>query len=346
MKALSKLHAKPGLWMVDAPIPEPGPEDVLIRVSKTAICGTDLHIYAWDDWAQKTVPVPLITGHEFAGEIAEVGRAVTRPLKPGQRVSAEGHIIDRDSAAARAGCFHLDPGTKGLGVNRPGAFAEFVVVPAFNVVPLPASIPDEVGAMLDPFGNAVHTAQQFDLLGQDVLVTGAGPIGMMAAAVARRAGARRVVITDINAWRLDLAARFADARPVNVAREDLRDAMAAEGIADGFDVALEISGAPPAIDQAIDALRMGGGLAMLGIPSAPAIVDWSRIILKAIRIHGVYGREMFGTWKRMLGLIESGFDLTPLITHRMPYERFAEGFAAMQSGESAKVVLDWSGAAA
>ena len=248
MKALSKQEAAPGLTLVEAPIPTPGPEDVLIRVKRTAICGTDIHIWNWDDWAQKTIPVPMIVGHEFAGEIIELGNAVQRPLKVGQRVSAEGHIIDINSFAARAGHFHLDPNTLGVGVNRQGCFAEYVVVPAFNVIPLPEEVSDEVASLLDPFGNAVHTCQQFDLMGEDVLVTGAGPIGIMAAAVARKAGARTVVLTDVNDYRLGLARELADIRTVNVAREDLHDVKKELGIQVGFDVALEMSGAPAAFN--------------------------------------------------------------------------------------------------
>ena len=341
MAALAKLHPREGIWLDRAPVPEPGPEDVLIRVRRTAICGTDVHIYNWDGWAARTIPVPMVVGHEFGGEIVEIGRAVSRSLHVGQRVSGEGHIIDLDSAAARAGRFHLDPGTKGVGVNRQGAFAEYLALPAFNVVPLPDKVSMDVAALLDPFGNAVHTAQQFDLLGQDVLVTGAGPIGIMAAMVARAGGARRVVLTDVNEYRLLLAGRLADVRPLNVAREDLRDVMAAEGITDGFDVALEMSGAAPALDQAIDALAMGGNLALLGIPDRAAPFDWSKVILKALTIRGVYGREMFGTWKRMLGLLEAGLDLEPLITHRFPATDFQQGFDAMRSGQSGKVVLAW-----
>jgi threonine 3-dehydrogenase len=341
MAALAKLRAEPGIWMTEADVPRCGPADVLIKVSHTAICGTDMHIHAWDGWAAKTIPVPMIVGHEFAGEIVEIGSQVTRDLRVGQRVSGEGHVIDLNSSAARAGRFHLDPGTMGVGVNRQGAFAEYLCIPAFNVVPLPDRVPSEIGALLDPFGNAVHTAQQFDLLGEDVLVTGAGPIGILAAAVARKAGARSVVITDINAYRLDLATRLADVRPVNVASEDLRDAMATEGIADGFGICLEISGAPSAIVQAIDVLKMGGGMAMLGIPGAHATIDWSRIILKAITIKGVYGREMFETWRKMLGLIESGLDLSPLITHRFGYREFDSAFTTMASGKSGKVVMAW-----
>lgn len=341
MFGLAKLEAAEGVWGTRAPIPVAGPDEVLIRVQRTAICGTDIHIYNWDEWAARTVPVPMIFGHEFAGEIVEIGANVTRHLHVGQRVSGEGHLIDLGSAAARAGRFHLDPNTRGVGVNRQGAFAEYLAIPAFNVMPLPEDVSLDVGALLDPFGNAVHTAQQFDLLGEDVLVTGAGPIGIMAAAIARRAGARSVVLTDVNPYRLDLAARIADVRPVNVASEDLRDVMAAEGIVDGFGIALEVSGAVPAIRQAIDALVMGGKLAMLGIPGGAMEVAWADIILKAITIRGVYGREMFETWRKMFGLIRNGLDLEPLITHRFAAEDYQAGFDAMRSGQSGKVVLSW-----
>jgi threonine 3-dehydrogenase len=341
MKALAKLDPREGIWETTAPVPSPKPDEVLIRVGKTAICGTDIHIYNWDEWAAKTVPVPMIVGHEFSGEIVEIGSAVTRHLHVGQRVSGEGHIVDLDSDAAREGRFHLDPNTSGIGVNRQGAFAEYLAIPAFNVVPLPENVTDEVGALLDPFGNAVHTAQQFDLMGENVLITGAGPIGIMAAAVARRAGARTVVITDVNRYRLDLATKIADVRPVDVSSEDLRDVMAQEGIEHGFSVALEISGAIPAIRQAVDTLVMGGNLAMLGIPGQPMDVAWGDIILKALNIRGVYGREMFGTWKKMFGLIHGGLDLTPLITHRFAAAEFQTGFDTMRSGQSGKVVLSW-----
>lgn len=341
MQALAKMHAREGIWQIKASVPQPGPRDVLIKVRAAAICGTDIHIYNWDEWAAQTVPVPMIVGHEFAGEIVEIGSAVTRELRVGQRVSAEGHIIDMNSAAARMGRFHLDPGTVGIGVNRQGAFAEYVCVPAFNVVELPDDVSDEVGALLDPFGNAVHTAQQFDLMGENVLVTGAGPIGIMAAAVARRAGARAVVITDVNPFRLDLAARIADVRSVNVAKEDIRDVMSQERITEGFDVALEMSGSESAIRQAVDVLVMGGKLAMLGIPGRSMQVAWGEIILKALTIRGVYGREMFGTWRKMLGLIHGGLDMTPVITHRQTFDDFQAGFDAMRSGKSGKVVLRW-----
>ena len=342
MRALSKSQGAPGLTLIDAPKPECGPDDVLIRVKRAAICGTDLHIWKWDDWAKKTIPVPMIVGHEFSGEIAEIGTKVTRPLFLGQRVSGEGHIIDLNSAAARAGHAHLDPGTQGIGVNRDGAFADYIALPAFNVIPLPQDVSLDVGAMLDPFGNAVHTAQQFDLMGEDVLVTGAGPIGIMAAMVARRAGARSVVLTDRNDWRLELSRKLVDAVTVNTEKEELKAVMAREGVDGGFGVALEMSGAQPAIAQCIANLTMGGKLAMLGIPAKAMEVNWSDIILKAITIKGVYGREMFETWRKSLALIHSGLDLTPLITHRVAANDFQAGFDAALSGQSGKVVMDWS----
>ena len=302
MRGIAKLRPEPGLWMTQAPVPEPGPEEVLIRVRNSAICGTDLHIWNWDDWASRTIKPPLIIGHEFSGEIEALGPGVaSKRLKVGQKVSAEGHIVDLESAAARLGQFHLDPNTLGLGVNRQGAFADYLVMPAFNVVPLPEEVSLETGAILDPFGNAVHTCQQFELMGQDVLITGAGPIGAMAAAVAKRAGARNIIVTDLNPFRLGLAEKLGATRTVDVTKEDLRDVMAAEGIEDGFDVALEMSGAPAAIDQAIESLRMGGGLALLS----------------------------------------SGLDLTPLITHRKKGDDFKEGFEAALAGEAGKVVLEW-----
>lgn len=343
MKALAKTRPAEGLELIEAPVPQPGPEDVLIRVQRTAICGTDVHIWNWDAWSQKNVPVPMITGHEFSGEIVAVGEDVDRPLKVGQRVSAEGHVIDLNSEAARAGHFHLDPNTRGIGVNRQGAFAEYVVAPAFNVIELPDDVSYEIGSILDPFGNAVHTAQQFDLLGEDVLVTGAGPIGIMAAAVARHAGARTVVLTDINDYRLELAQKVAPGvRTVNTSKEDLKDVIPELGMKVGFDVALEMSGSPIAFRQCVDTLIMGGGLALLGIPSRPMETDWGEIILKALTIKGVYGREMFTTWRKMLGLLNAGLDLTPLITHRMAFAEFEQGFEVMRSGQSGKVVLDWT----
>ena len=317
-----------------------GRDDVVIRVAKTGICGTDLHIWSWDRWAQRTVPVPLVIGHEYAGEIVAVGANV-RNLEPGQRVSGEGHVVGMRSRAARAGRFHHDPDTKGIGVTLPGAFAEMLALPAFNVVPLPDEIDDEIGAILDALGNAVHAALSFDLCGEDVLITGAGPIGIMAAAVARHVGARRVVITDVNDRRLELAARVADVHPVNVADDDLRAVMARLGIEDGFAVGLEMSGAEAAFGQMVDTLAIGGGIACLGIPAGPMTVDWSKIVFKSLTIRGIYGREMFETWHKMLMMLQSGLSVRGVITHRLPAACYADGFAAMRAGEAGKVVLSW-----
>ena len=341
MKALAKSKPEVGLWMERAPVPEIGPDDVLIRVKKTGICGTDIHIWNWDDWAARTVPVPLITGHEFAGEIVELGRNVT-DLALGQRCSGEGHLIGKTSRQSRAGKFHLDPATRGIGVNEQGAFAEFLRLPAFNVVLLPDAIDDEIGAILDPLGNAVHTALSFDLVGEDVLITGAGPIGIMAAAVVRHVGARHVVITDVNADRLALAAQVADVVPVNVGTQDLAEVMAGLKMKDGVDVGLEMSGNQRALDQMVESLVMGGRIALLGIPPGTSPVDWSRIVFKAITIKGVYGREIFETWYKMIAMLENGLDVRRVITHRFKVDEFRAGFAAMLSGSSGKVVLDWT----
>jgi threonine 3-dehydrogenase len=341
MQALAKSKPEVGLWLERHPVPEIGPDDVLIRVTKTGICGTDIHIWNWDDWAQKTVPVPLITGHEFAGQIVELGRNVTG-LEIGQRVSGEGHLIGKDSRQSRAGKFHLDPQTRGIGVNEQGAFAEYLRLPAFNVVLLPDSISDDIGAILDPLGNAVHTALSFDLIGEDVLITGAGPIGIMAAAVARHVGARHVVITDVNPYRLELAQKVTDVTPVNVAEEDLRDVMKRLKMKEGFDVGLEMSGNQRALDQMVEALVMGGRIALLGIPPGKSPVDWSRIVFKAVTIKGVYGREIFETWYKMIAMLENGLDVSKIITHRFKVADFADGFQTMRGGQSGKVVLDWT----
>ncbi len=341
MKALAKAKPETGLWMEHRPVPEIGPDDVLIRIRKTGICGTDIHIWNWDDWASKTVPVGLVTGHEFAGEIVEIGRNV-EGLTIGQRCSGEGHLIGKQSRQSRAGKFHLDPATRGIGVNEQGAFAEYLKLPAFNVVPLPDEIDDEIGAILDPLGNAVHTALSFDLVGEDVLITGAGPIGIMAAAVARHVGARHVVITDVNQDRLDLAEQVTDVVPVNVAKQDLREVEGALRMKEGFDVGMEMSGNQAALDQMVENLVMGGRIAMLGIPPGKSPVDWSRIVFKAITIKGVYGREIFETWYKMIAMLENGLDIRRVITHRFPVDRFAEGFEVMRSGKSGKVVLDWT----
>lgn len=343
MKALAKLEPREGLWMTHAPVPEIGPDDVLIKINKTGICGTDVHIWNWDEWASKTVPVPMITGHEFAGEIVELGSNVD-DLAIGQRCSGEGHLIGKTSRQSRAGKFHLDPATRGIGVNEQGAFAQYLRLPAFNVVPLPDEISDDIGAILDPLGNAVHTALSFDLVGEDVLVTGAGPIGIMAAAVARHVGARHVVITDVNRDRLALAAQVTDVVPVNVAEADLAEIVSSLKMTQGFDVGLEMSGNQAALDQMVEAMTMGGRIAMLGIPPGKSPVDWSRIVFKAITIKGVYGREIFETWYKMIAMLQNGLDVSRVITHRFPVDQFEAGFAAMKSGESGKVVLDWTGA--
>lgn len=340
MKALAKLKPCQGLWMQTAPVPEIGPDDVLIRIHKTGICGTDIHIWNWDEWAQKTVPVPLITGHEFSGEIVEIGRNVAG-LELGQRCSGEGHLIGSQSRQSRSGRFHLDPATRGIGVNEQGAFAEYLRLPAFNVVLLPDDISDEIGAILDPLGNAVHTALSFDLIGEDVLITGAGPIGIMSAAIARHVGARHVVITDVNDDRLALAAEVADVVPVNVATTDLMDIRASLKLAEGFDVGLEMSGTQAGFDQMVDAMVMGGRIAMLGIPPGKSLVDWSSIVFKALTIKGVYGREIFETWYKMIAMLQNGLDVSKVITHRFSAANFADGFAAMKSGSSGKVILDW-----
>lgn len=341
MKSLAKTKPEEGLWMQHAPLPEIGPDDVLIKINKTGICGTDIHIWNWDDWASKTVPLNLITGHEFAGEIVELGTNV-RDLALGQRCSGEGHLIGTESRQSRAGKFHLDPDTRGIGVNEQGAFAQYLRLPAFNVVPLPEDISDDIGAILDPLGNAVHTALSFDLLGEDVLVTGAGPIGIMAAAVARHAGARHIVITDVNTDRLKLAAQVADVMPVNVANEDLNDVIARLSLRQGFDVGLEMSGNQVALDQMVEAMVMGGRIALLGIPPGKSPVDWSRIVFKAITLKGVYGREIFETWYKMIAMLQNGLDVSGVITHRFPIDKFRTGFETMKAGSSGKVVLDWT----
>ncbi|MBN4047639.1 L-threonine 3-dehydrogenase [Acidimicrobiaceae bacterium AH-315-P05] len=341
MRALVKSEAAEGLRMENRPIPEIGPDDVLIKIHKTGICGTDVHIWNWDDWARLTVPVGLIIGHEFVGEVVEIGGEV-QDVSIGQRCSGEGHLVGRESRQVRAGRLHHDPDTRGIGVNVPGAFAEYLRLPAFNVVPLPDAIPDDVGAILDPLGNAVHAALSFNLLGEDVLVTGAGPIGIMAAAVAKHAGARHVVITDVNQLRLDLAAVVADVEPVNVATTELSEVTQKLGLRQGFDVGLEMSGNSAGFDQMVEAMVMGGRIAMLGIPPGKSQVDWSRIVFKALTIKGVYGREIFETWYKMIIMIEDGLDISQVITQRLSADRFEQGFETTRSGDSGKVVLDWS----
>jgi threonine 3-dehydrogenase len=313
---------------------------VLIKVNKSAICGTDVHIWNWDDWARTTVPVPMVTGHEFVGEIAALGSAVTR-LKLGQRVSGEGHVVCGTCRNCRAGRGHLCRNTKGVGVNRPGSFAEYIAIPASNVVVIPDDVPDEVAAIFDPLGNAVHTALSFDLVGEDVLVTGAGPIGIMGALVAKRAGARKVVITDINAYRLDLARKLGVETVVKADEETLEHVMTRIGMSEGFDIGLEMSGAPPAFRDMIRTMNNGGKIALLGIAPEGFAVDWNKVIFKMLTIKGIYGREMYETWYKMIALVQGGLDLSGLITHRIKIDDFATGFAAMRSGEAGKVVMDW-----
>jgi len=341
MRALVKKHAEEGIWMQDVPEPEPGPNDLLIRVKKTAICGTDIHIYNWDEWAQKTIPVPMTVGHEFSGVVVDMGSEV-KGYEKGQRVSGEGHITCGYCRNCRAGRRHLCPNTVGVGVNRPGCFAEYLVIPAENAYPLPDSLPDEIAAFLDPFGNATHTALSFDLVGEDVLITGAGPIGMMAAGIARHAGARQVVVTDMNDYRLDLAAQMGATRTVNVQKEKLEAVMAEIGMKEGFDVGMEMSGAGPAFRQLLASMTNGGRVALLGIPPSDTMIDWNEVIFKGLFLKGVYGREMFETWYKMLAMLDSGLDISPVLTHEMGADDFQNGFDIMRSGKSGKVVLDWS----
>ncbi len=340
MKALVKAKAEQGLWMEHVPVPETGPNDVLIAVKKSAICGTDVHIWNWDEWAAATVPVPMVVGHEFCGEIVETGSAVDR-YSHGMRVSGEGHIVCGTCRNCRAGRGHLCRNTQGVGVNRPGSFAEFVCIPQSNVVLIPDDIPDEIAAIFDPFGNAVHTALSFDLVGEDVLVTGAGPIGIMAAMVAQRCGARKVVITDINPTRLELARKMGIEYVVNAAEEKLDDVMKNIGMTEGFDVGLEMSGAAIAFRDMIDKMNNGGKIAILGIAPAAFEIDWNKVIFKMLNLKGIYGREMFETWYKMIALVEGGLDLSPLITHRISIDDFETGFEAMRSGNAGKVVMDW-----
>ncbi|WP_205123499.1 L-threonine 3-dehydrogenase [Marimonas lutisalis] len=341
MKALVKAKAEPGLWMERVPVPEPGQQDVLIKVKKSAICGTDVHIWKWDEWSAKTVPVPMVVGHEFCGEIVDTGPAATK-YRIGQRVSGEGHIVCGICRNCRAGRGHLCRNTKGVGVNRPGAFAEYLCLPETNVVPIPDDIPDEIAAILDPLGNAVHTALSFDLVGEDVLVTGAGPIGIMGALVAARAGARKVVITDIAPYRLDLARRMGVPTVVDVSSEKLAEVMERIGMTEGFDVGLEMSGAADAMRQMIHRMNNGGKIALLGIAPTEFAVDWNEIIFKMLHVKGIYGREMYETWYKMIALLQSGLDVSGLITHRISIDDFRDGFAAMLSGEAGKVVMDWT----
>ena len=340
MKALAKLKAEPGIWMTDVPEPVCGHNDLRIRIRKTAICGTDTHIFNWNAWSRATIRVPMVIGHEYVGEVVEVGQEVGG-FKVGDRVTGEGHITCGYCRNCRAGRRHLCRNTVGVGVNRQGCFAEYLVIPAFNAYRLPDAVSDDLASIFDPFGNAVHTALSFDLVAEDVLITGAGPIGIMAVAVARHCGARHVVITDVNEYRLALARRMGATLAINVNERSLESVMEELGMTEGFDVGLEMSGVPSAFRAMLETMNHGGRVAVLGIPPAEMSLDWSRIIFKGLTIKGIYGREMFETWYRMSGLIQSGLDLDPVITHRLPLSRFQEGFETMASGQSGKIILDW-----
>jgi threonine 3-dehydrogenase len=340
MHALVKARAAPGIELQEIAKPVPGPNDVLIRVKRSAICGTDMHIWNWDAWAQKTIPVPMAVGHEYCGEVVEVGSEVSG-FKAGDRVSGEGHITCGHCRNCRAGRRHLCRNTVGVGVNRPGAFAEYVVIPAFNAFKLPAAIDDEIAAILDPLGNAVHTALAFDVVGEDVLITGAGPIGIMAVAIVRFIGARNVVITDVNDYRLDLARKMGATLALNVTRDKLEDAMKQLGMQEGFDVGLEMSGNAAALRDMLRTMHHGGSIAMLGIPPTEVAIDWNEVILKGLTIKGIYGRQMFETWYKMAALLQSGLNVRPVITHRLPYTQYQHAFEIMGKGQSGKVVMDW-----
>ena len=341
MRALVKAKAEPGIWMQDIPRPQPGHNDVLIKIRKTAICGTDMHIYNWDEWAARTIPVPMATGHEFVGVVEAVGSEV-QGIQPGDRVSGEGHLTCGHCRNCRAGRRHLCRNTVGVGVNRQGCFAEYLCIPASNVFKLPDAISDEVASILDPLGNAVHTALSFDLVGEDVLITGAGPIGIMAVAIARHVGARHVVITDVNDYRLELARKMGATRAVNVARQTLDEVMQELEMQEGFDVGLEMSGNPQAFRDMLRTLHHGGSVALLGIPPGEMAIDWNQVIFKGLTIKGIYGREMFETWYKMASMLQSGLDVTPVITHRFAANDYLDGFSTMGSGQSGKVILDWT----
>ena len=340
MKALVKRNAEPGLSLEDVPEPEVGINDVLIRVDRTGICGTDVHIYKWDAWAQKTIPVPMVVGHEFVGEIVDVGSNVS-DFKPGQIVSGEGHVVCGRCRNCWAGRRHLCADTAGIGVNRPGAFAEYIALPMTNVWQHNDSIDRDIAAIFDPLGNAVHTALSFPTLGEDVLITGAGPIGCMAAAVARHASARNVVVTDVNPWRLDLAKQLGATRVVDVRSESLSDVQRELGMKEGFDIGLEMSGNPDAFRDMISQMCHGGKIAMLGIPTEELAIDWNDVVFNMLTIKGIYGREMYETWYMMAVMLQNGLDISPIVTHRFHYTDFQEGFDVMISGQSGKVILNW-----
>ncbi len=339
MKSLVKSKREPGIWMADVPMPEYGVNDVLIKIKKTAICGTDIHIYLWDEWAQSIIPVPMTVGHEFYGEIAEIGQEV-QGLKVGQRVSGEGHLTCGYCRNCRAGKRHLCRNTLGVGVNRPGCFAEYLAIPASNVIVLPNDITADQAAIMDPLGNATHCALAFDVVGEDVLITGAGPIGIMAAAIVKHIGARHVVITDVNETRLELARKMGATRAVNIAKQNLDMVMQELGMLEGFDIGLEMSGNPSALNDMMKAMNHGGHVAMLGIPPKETAIDWNQVIFKGLVIKGIYGREMFETWYKMISMLQSGLDITPVLTHHFPVDEYQKAFELMASGQSGKVILE------
>ncbi len=340
MKALVKKYSKPGLWLDEVPVPEYGPNDVLIKIQKTAICGTDIHIYNWDEWASKTIPVPMVVGHEYVGIVEAFGENV-KDVRVGELVSGEGHITCGHCRNCRAGRRHLCPNTLGVGVNRPGCFAEYLVIPVSNIWHCDPNISKDVLSIFDPFGNAVHTALSFDVLGEDVLITGAGPIGIMASAICKHAGARYVVITDVNPYRLELAKKMGVTKAVNVSKEKLSDVVNDLGMMEGFDVGLEMSGNPKALNDMVDVMFHGGNIALLGILPSDAAVDWNKIVFNGLTLRGIYGRKMFETWYKMQVMVQSGLDVSPVITHRFNYSDFEEGFELMKSGNSGKIILNW-----
>ncbi len=341
MKALVKAKPEPGLWLEEVPVPDVGINDVLIKIEKTAICGTDVHIYNWDDWAKRTIPVPMQTGHEFVGHIAEIGANV-HDFKPGDLVSGEGHVVCGRCRNCLAGRRHLCMNTSGVGVNRPGAFAEYLSIPVTNVWYCDPKIPTDIISCFDPLGNATHTALSFDLLGEDVLITGAGPIGCMATAIARHAGARYVVVTDINDYRLDLAKKMGATLAINVIQDKIEDAQKRLCMKEGFDVGLEMSGNPAALTSMLENMCHGGKIAMLGLMPDNTPINWDLVVFNGITIKGIYGREMYETWYKMTSMIQTGLDISPVITHHFPYTEFRDGFEVMRSGNSGKVILNWA----
>ncbi|MCZ6703538.1 MAG: L-threonine 3-dehydrogenase [Ignavibacteria bacterium] len=340
MKALVKKFKKPGIWLDEVPVPEYGQNDVLIKIQRTAICGTDIHIYNWDEWAGKTIPVPMVVGHEYVGIVEAYGNNV-QDVNIGELVSGEGHIVCGHCRNCRAGRRHLCPNTKGVGVNRPGAFAEFLSIPVSNIWHCDPNIDKDILSIFDPFGNAVHTALSFEVLGEDILITGAGPIGIMAAAICKHAGSRYVVITDVNPYRLELAKKVGVTRAVNVSKEKLSDVVDELGMMEGFDVGLEMSGNPKALNDMIDVMFHGGNIALLGILPSSAAIDWEKVVFNGLTIRGIYGRKMFETWYKMQIMVQSGLNVTKVITHRFNYKDYKEAFELMKSGKSGKVILNW-----